>query len=109
MKNLRDRKLSPGIFRELLFPILVFLAIAGVLGWGIYYVGSMNRQQNLDLLRQTVSRTTVQCYAIEGLYPPDVEYLEENYNLSYDHDAYFIFYDSFASNIMPVIEVYEKK
>lgn len=109
MKNLHNRKLKPGMLKELVLPLLLFALAAGIFAYGVRYVGSLNRSQSLNLLKQTVTRTTVQCYAIEGLYPPDVEYLEENYNLTYDHDKYFVFYDSFASNVMPVIEVYERK
>ena len=32
-----------------------------------------------ETLRKAVARASVQCYAIEGRYPPSVEYLEENY------------------------------
>ena len=44
-------------------------------------------------------------FAIEGRYPPSVEYLEENYGVQIDHDKYNVFYDGFASNIMPEITV----
>ena len=37
--------------------------------------------------------------------PPSVEYLEENYGIQIDHDKYNVFYDGFASNIMPEITV----
>ena len=50
-------------------------------------------------------RACIQCYAIEGRYPPSVEYLEENYGIQIDHDKYNVFYDGFASNIMPEITV----
>ena len=32
-------------------------------------------------------------------------YLEENYGVQIDHDKYNVFYDGFASNIMPEITV----
>ena len=34
-----------------------------------------------------------------------MEYLEENYGVQIDHDKYNVFYDGFASNIMPEITV----
>ena len=44
-----------------------------------------------------------QCYAIEGRYPPSVEYLEENYAVQINRKKYNVFYDGFASNVMPEI------
>ena len=43
--------------------------------------------------------------AIEGRYPPSVEYLEENYGILIDRDKYDVFYSGFASNFMPDITV----
>lgn len=60
-------------------------------------------QQNV--LIQAIQHATVQCYAIEGQYPPSVEYLEEHYGLTIDREKYNVFYSGWASNIMPDITV----
>lgn len=60
------------------------------------------------MLSDAIIRSAVNCYAIEGFYPPDIEYLEENYGLVVKHDKYVISYRVFASNIMPEIEVFNK-
>lgn len=52
-----------------------------------------------------MTRASVQCYAIEGRYPPSVEYLEENYGVRIDRDRYNVFYNGFASNVMPEIVI----
>jgi len=109
MRNFHNKELSPGLWRQMIGPILAFLLAAALLAGGLFYMSQINSRQEIELLRQTVNRTVVECYAIEGIYPPDVEYMEENYQLSYDEDQYFIFYDCFSSNIMPVFEVYEKR
>ena len=54
---------------------------------------------------EAVKRASVQCYAIEGRYPPSVEYLEEHYGISIDRKAYNVFYSGWASNIMPDITI----
>ncbi|CBK76046.1 putative uncharacterized protein [Clostridium sp. CAG:149] len=56
-------------------------------------------------LRDAIRRASVQCYAIEGRYPPSVEYLEEHYGIVIDRDRYHVFYDGWASNVMPDITV----
>ena len=69
----------------------------------------MSNMQQIDLLRQTTKKAVVQCYAIEGEYPPNVEYLEEHYGLEYNREKYFIDYEIFASNVMPNIDVFERE
>lgn len=56
-------------------------------------------------LRNAIARATVQCYAIEGRYPPSVAYLEERYGIQIDEERYNVFYSGFASNLMPDITV----
>ncbi|MEY8356327.1 hypothetical protein AALB39_23670 [Lachnospiraceae bacterium 54-53] len=62
-----------------------------------------------EALRDAIRRASVQCYAIEGRYPPDVEYLEENYGIQIDRKRYDVFYSGFASNFMPDITVNRKE
>lgn len=61
--------------------------------------------EGADTLRSAIARASVQCYAIEGRYPPSVDYLEEQYGIQIDRERYNVFYDGFASNIMPQITV----
>ena len=58
-----------------------------------------------ETLRKAVARASVQCYAIEGRYPPSVGYLEENYVIQINRKKYNVFYDGFASNVMPEITI----
>ena len=94
-----------GMLRSVFFVII----ISAVLIAGIYYISNMGSEQGIKLTREAAIRTAVECYAIAGIYPPNVKYMEDNYNLSYDKTKYYIHYDAFASNIMPTIEVYEKR
>ena len=104
--NVKARRAErEGIIKSIFFVII----ISAVLIAGIFYIGKLGNNQGIKLTREAVVRTAVECYAIEGIYPPNVKYMEENYNFSYDDTKYFIHYDAFASNIMPTIEVYEKR
>lgn len=58
-----------------------------------------------DSIKQAILRTSAHCYALEGSYPPSLEYMEENYGLILDHEKYSYVYDIFASNIRPEVEV----
>lgn len=65
-------------------------------------------EESYSILSDAIIRSAVQCYAIEGFYPPNIEYLESNYGLLVDHDKYFVSYNVFASNIIPEVQVFLK-
>ena len=62
-------------------------------------------EEDMRQLEETLRRGCVACYAAEGMYPPDLEYLEEHYGIQIDEERYYVFYDGFASNLMPDITV----
>ena len=71
-------------------------------------VGNLDRgRQTEDIrqLEQALQRTAVACYAVEGVYPPDVAYMRQRYGLTYDERRYTVHYDLVASNLMPKIHV----
>lgn len=61
--------------------------------------------QDQQLLERALHRTAVACYAVEGVYPPDVAYMQRHYGLTYDESRYAVHYKLIASNIMPTIDV----
>jgi len=66
------------------------------------------KKEGRQQLEEVLRRTAVTCYAAEGFYPPDLEYMREQYGLRYNENEYVIYYERFASNLMPVITVLEK-
>lgn len=91
--------------------ILTVLLIILFTYYFYYSVGNVQaagEEEKFEMLSDAIKRTAVQCYTIEGFYPPSIEYLEDNYGLVVDHDKYVISYSIFASNIMPEVEVYLK-
>ena len=81
------------------------LLLVGVFAVGALSFAGKAGQKGEESLRRAVPRASVQCYAIEGRYPPSVEYLEENYGVRIDRDRYNVFYNGFASNVMPEIVI----
>ena len=111
MKNLKEvaHKTEKGWNRQILFPIVSFVLVIVTALVAGNYINYMTNMQSIELLRQSVRKAVVQCYAIEGAYPPDIDYLEKEYSLEYNHDKYYIDYEVFASNVMPNVEVYERE
>ena len=62
-------------------------------------------EQGAEALREAVQRSALQCYAVEGVYPPNLQYLEEHYGLQVNRTRFTIIYDAFASNLPPDIRV----
>lgn len=98
-----DKKAAAGYLLSVIsFAIVVGLFISSVM----FFSGKANRE-GTETLRKAITRASVECYAIEGRYPPSVDYLAENYGIQIDKDRYHVFYNGFASNIMPEITVME--
>lgn len=100
MKNKRLSIAPALLLTAALAVALLFLAALSNLNNGQHSKGR-------DLLEEAVRRSAVACYAAEGVYPPDLAYLEEHYGLQVDRDRYTVIYDVFASNLMPDVTVLE--
>ena len=59
-------------------------------------------------LEDALHRAAVCCYAIEGAYPPDLNYLVEHYGVQIDTDRFTVSYELYASNLMPDITVLDR-
>lgn len=87
----------------LLAALLVFMALA------TDRLAKTGRAQALRIMEQAVRRSVVQCYAIEGRYPPDVDYLAAHYGLMVDRGQYVYHYRPIADNLMPELYVFPKE
>lgn len=92
--------------RELALPILFFGAMVWLLTIGLNDISKTTDAERLKSAEQAVRRTAVQCYALEGQYPPSLEYMEQNYGLLLDHKQYVYHYQGIGANLMPQIVVF---
>ena len=98
----------PGQHRKrlgILLPVLLFCLLAVLLNTGLNHLTDANEQEALEAARRAVVRSVMTFYAIEGRYPPSIDYLIENHGLSVDRQRFIVHYDVFAANIMPQIIV----
>lgn len=105
LKNLKQKK-RPFLLKTILIPLVGLCCILLVLFIGVKRFNDIGREQELKLTESALKKAIVQCYAIEGIYPEDVSYLEENYDLMIDKSKYNVYYECFSSNIMPQYGVY---
>lgn len=98
-------KESTGLLRIFLI-LAVFLVIAAV---AMIIPDDGMTEESAKAIRYAVERSARQCYVVEGVYPPDLKYLEENYGLQVNRKNYYITYKAFASNMPPTVQVTLKK
>ena len=105
---MRRKNTFGAALRALLLPVA---AVAVVLCFftALSNLESGRADEGRRQLEEALRRSAVACYAAEGMYPPDLTYLEDHYGLQTDADRYTVYYDVFASNLMPDITVLENE
>ena len=83
----------------------VFVALIVLFNYGINNLTQANEEEALEAVRNAVTRAAIQFYALEGRFPPHLEYLEERFGLQLDHERFEIVYSAFGANVMPQIFV----
>ena len=68
-----------------------------------------HRNRQKESLENAITRSITHCYAVEGSYPASLDYLKENYGLTYDEDLFFVDYQTIGSNILPDVTIIEKE
>lgn len=56
-------------------------------------------------LEEALRRSCMACYAAEGAYPPNLDYLKEHYGVQVDGERYTVIYTAIAENLPPDITV----
>lgn len=88
--------------------LAVFVAVVLAFCLAVDRLTSASDGAELKLVRDAVKNAALTCYAVEGAYPEDIDYLRAHYGLAYNEERYMIYYDAFASNVLPDIRVVER-
>jgi len=84
------------------------MAALMIFGWNTFSsVDRAERSAQTQMVTEAVQNAALTCYAVEGAYPMSLQYLRDNYGLSYDTERYRVSYDAFSSNLFPEIRVTE--
>lgn len=93
-------------------PVAAVVLTVAVLCW---FFGAMSQlqtgydQEGRQQLENALRKAAAACYAVEGIYPPTLEYLKTHYGIQINEERYAVFYEIFADNLMPEITVLERK
>lgn len=92
----------------LAFIIIVFLVIIlWAFATGLDVFSSSAETEQLHAVEQMIERAIIQCYALEGGFPPDLEYLK-SYGVVLNYDRFVYDYNVIGVNVMPTITVTAK-
>ncbi|MBN2559054.1 MAG: hypothetical protein JXB33_09905 [Clostridia bacterium] len=92
-----------------ILPLAIVFAVVAAVIVSLPSFGRESGYIRADAVEDTIRKYVIQCYALEGSYPPGLDYLAKNYGLILDDGRYVYYYDAFAANIMPDIEVYSRR
>lgn len=101
--NLRKR-----ILESSNLSIAFFIVVICAFLLGISFLSNSSVRDEKEILTKAINKDIVHCYAVEGFYPPTLDYIENHYGLSYNTDKYIIDYESVGNNIMPNVMIIER-
>lgn len=94
--------------RKLILPALLLVLIVGLCLWLMPQIGRQIREDSREAIRDAVMRGAMECFAVEGVYPESLQYLEAHYGLRLNHRDFIVSYEVFASNQPPSVLVLVK-
>lgn len=87
--------------KQILLSVLLFFAVFFCFTLALTSVSRQTTVEEQQALEQALQRDITSCYAIEGRYPASLQYIEDNYGLTYDKSRYRIDYQPLGANIFP--------
>lgn len=91
--------------KRLLVMLVMGITLVMVMYISADSMGERTKKESLSMMREGVKRAAVECYALEGFYPPNISYLTQRYGVSIDSSRYYVDYQYIGSNLMPDITV----
>ena len=105
---MRGERRGLALLKGLSLPVIAVVILLGF-ATAVNGLDQDSKAESKHQLEQAIRRGCAACYAAEGVYPPNLDYLKEHYGLQIDEESYVVYYDIFAENLMPDITVLEVK
>jgi hypothetical protein len=93
------------LFFRIILPAVMFIIVLSLFLIAVSEIAGKSENEGVRLTEESIRRAAVQCYALEGVYPSDFDYLKDHYAVRPDEGKYIIYYTYTASNLMPEIDV----
>jgi hypothetical protein len=92
-------------YRGIILTLCVFTLLSFLFVTVFNTIFQKTANQEAAFIENTLKRAAITCFAIEGRYPPSLDYLVDHYGIRFSRERYIISYSAFASNILPDIAV----
>ncbi len=109
MKHRFGTQEKSSVSKSLVISMIGFLAAVFIFWEATGFVTDRTDQEEVRILERAVNRGIVHCYTIEGAYPENLQYLKDNYGLTYDEDRFFVDYQVLGSNILPNVTIIDRR
>ncbi len=93
----------------LAWTILLFVLVIGIFLFAVTNISEDTADREETALTTALNRAIVNCYCVEGTYPPSLDYIKTNYGLIYDEDIFFVDYRAIGSNLLPDVTIVRKE
>ena len=91
-------------FGALLLSAVLFLGVFALFSGGVSVFSRQTRTRQMQALEDAL----LTCYALEGHYPQSLDYIRENYHLTYNEELFFVDYRVLGENILPDVTILER-
>ena len=79
-----------------------------ILGYSIYIIDRDSSARETAAIQEVIDKALLQCYALEGSYPSDLQYLSDHYGVILNENDYFYYYEAYGANIFPDVQIVKK-
>ncbi len=108
MNRFRKGRRRFALFKKMHLSLLAFLALLIFALSGLNDISDKTGESQRESLENALERSIAHCYALEGTYPPSLEYIRKYYGLTYDDDRFFVDYRFIGSNMLPDVTIIER-
>lgn len=99
----KKNKIAP--YKGIILILFIFLVFISFFNNNFSNASEDIDSGNVQIIYNSISTAVAQCYAIEGTYPENIDYLEKHYGIIVDHEKYIVDYAIIGANIKPSIRV----
>ena len=90
-------------------PSITFVILLVIFLNGIRSLNQTSYDKHQESLENALNRSISQCYAVEGVYPPSLDYIIEHYGLTDNEDLFIVDYNYYGGNLLPEVTVLRKQ
>lgn len=95
--------------RNLIISVIICAVVIALFYFAFSSVSAQTVSEERAALEMALNRSITHCYAIEGHYPESLDYIKENYGLTYDESLFYVVYHPLGENLMPDVTIIERK